>query len=136
MFMKRTPIIFTVFAFLYCLFCGLSFCQDVDLSGTWIGQTEVPDQGADELTLVLEKINGEYTGTASDSLGMLEDVECEDLEFKEGTLTFHFSIFDGYEYMTVWMTLKVEGDKMSGYWETEDGTTGAVEMERVKKKIS
>ncbi len=131
--MRRTSIIFAVFAFLFSLFCGISFSQDVDLSGTWVGQTEVPDQGTDEITLVLEKINGEYSGRASDSLGMLEDVECEEIEFKEGTLTFHFSIFDGYEYMTVWMILDVEGDKMSGYWEVEDGTTGSVEMERVKK---
>ncbi len=131
--MRRTSIIFAVFAFLFSLFYGISFSQDVDLSGTWVGQTEVPDQGTDEITLVLEKINGEYSGRASDSLGMLEDVECEEIEFKEGTLTFHFSIFDGYEYMTVWMILDVEGDKMSGYWEVEDGTTGSVEMERVKK---
>lgn len=131
--MKNIRIIFTAFVFLFSLSSGLSHSQDVDLSGTWVGQTEVPDQGTDELTFVLEKTNGEYTGTASDSLGMLEDVECEDIEFNDGTLTFHFSIFDGYEYMTVWMALKVEGDMMSGYWEVEDGTTGAVEMERVKK---
>ena len=98
-----------------------------------MGQTEVPDQGTDDITLVLEKNDGEYTGSATDSLGMFEDVECEDLEFQDGTLTFHISIFDGYEYMTVWMNLEVDGDKMSGFWEIEDGTTGAVEMERVKK---
>ncbi len=131
--MKNLPIILTVFLFLFVVSSGLSHSQDVDLSGTWVGQTEVPEQGTDELTLVLEKIDGEYTGTASDSLGMLVDVECEDIEFQDGTLTFHFSIFDGYEYMTVWMNLEVEGDTMSGYWEVEDGTTGAVEMERVKK---
>ena len=131
--MKNIPIIFTAFVFLFFLSSGFSHSQDVDLSGTWVGQTEVPDQGTDELTFALEKTNGEYTGTASDSLGMFEDVECEDIEFKDGTLTFHFMIFDGYEYMTVWMDLDVDGDSMSGYWEVEDGTTGAVEMERVKK---
>ncbi len=131
--MKNLPIILTIFLFLFAVSNGLSHSQDVDLSGTWVGQTEVPDQGTDEITLVLEKIDSEYTGTASDSLGMLEDTECEDIEFQDGTLTFHFSIFDGYEYMTVWMNLEVDGDKMSGYWEVEDGTTGAVELERVKK---
>lgn len=131
--MKNLPIIFSVFVFLFAVSNGLSYSQDVDLTGTWVGQTEVPDQGTDEITLVLEKTDGEYTGTASDTLGLVQDAECEDIEFKDGTLTFHFSIFDGYEYMTVWMNLKVDGDKMSGYWEVEDGTTGAVEMERVKK---
>lgn len=131
--MKNTAIIITIFAFLFSLSSGFSYSQDVDLSGKWVGQTEVPDQGTDELTMDIEKVEGEYTGTISDSLGMMEDVECKDIEFKDGTLTFHFSIFDGYEYMTVWINLTVEGDKMSGYWEVEDGTTGAVEMERVKK---
>ena len=131
--MKNLSLIFTVFVFFFAVTSGISYGQDVDLSGTWVGQTEVPDQGTDDITLVLEKNDGEYTGSATDSLGMFEDVECEDLEFQDGTLTFHISIFDGYEYMTVWMNIEVDGDKMSGFWEIEDGTTGAVEMERVKK---
>ena len=37
--------------------------------GTWVGITEVPDQGADEVTLTIAKSDGGYTGTMTDSLG-------------------------------------------------------------------
>jgi len=34
--------------------------------------------------------------------------------------------------MQVYATLKVDGDKMSGYWEMEDGSSSSVELERKK----
>lgn len=126
--MKKTTSTFVLIIFT--LSSGISFCQDIDLSGTWVGETEVPDQGTDELTLVLEKKEGEYTGTISDSLGMLQDVECEDIELKDNTLTLNFTFSDGYDYTTVYITLTVEGDTMTGYWETEDGSTGSIKLEK------
>jgi len=128
--MKKTTSTFALIIFIFTLSCGISFCQDIDLSGTWVGETEVPDQGTDEITLVLEKKEGEYTGTISDSLGMLQDVECEDIELKDNTLTLDFIFSDGYDYMTVYITLTVEGDTMTGYWETEDGSTGSIKLEK------
>ena len=129
--MKRTASILSLLAFLLILSYGISFCQEVDLSGTWKGTTEVPDaMEPDEVTLVLEKIGEEYSGTISDSLGFAEEAELENIEFKDNTLTFSFTIFDGFEYMTVYTTLTVEGDKMSGYWETEDGSSAPIELER------
>lgn len=128
--MKKSIITLICMSFLLVTVTTISFSQEVDLSGTWIGTTDVPEQGTDEVNLTLQRDNGEYFGTISDTLGMVQDEECRDIEFKEGTLTFYFSIFDGYEYMTVYMTLTVEGDKMSGYWETEDGTSGSIELER------
>ena len=130
--MKRITSLLALVAFLLTLSCGISFCQEVDLSGTWEGTTEVPDAlEPDQLTLVLEKIDGEYIGTVNDSLGYAEDAELEDIEFKENTLTFTFTIFDGFEYSAVYATLTVEGNKMSGTWESEDGSSGPVEL--VKK---
>ena len=129
--MKRTVSILSLLAFLLVLSYGISFCQEVDLSGTWEGTTEVPDaMEPDQITLILEKIDGEYSGTISDSLGFAEEAELEDIEFKDNTLTFSFTIFDGFEYSTVYTTLTVEGDKMSGSWETEDGNSAPIELER------
>ena len=129
--MKRITSILSLLAFLFILSYGISFCQEVDLSGTWEGTTEVPDSPEpDQLTLVLEKIDGEYSGTITDSLGFAEDAELKDIEFKDNTLTFNFTIFDGFEYATVYATLTEEGDKMSGHWETEDGNSSTVELER------
>jgi len=129
--MKRKTSLFAMLAFLLILCCGISFCQEVDLSGTWEGTSEVPEQPEpNQITLVLEKIDGEYSGTVNDSLGFAEDAELEDIEFKDNTLTFTFTIFNGFEYMPVYATLTVEGDKMSGYWETEDGSSSQVELKR------
>lgn len=129
--MKKILFILTLMTFALTLLSGTSHSQDVDLSGTWVGKTEVPEQGTNEVTLKLQKNNGEYFGIVADSLGMVQDEECENIEFKEGELTFHFLIFNGTEYMRVYVALTVEGDKMSGYWETEDGTSGSIELEKV-----
>jgi len=130
--MKKTLSSFALFVFSLSLCLVLTYASDLDLTGTWKGSTVVPDQGVDELTLVIEKEAGEYSATLSDSLGMLTDTECEDIEFKEGTLTFNVTISQGYDSFTVWMNLDVEGDKMSGYWETGDGDQGEINLERVK----
>ncbi len=129
--MKRITSILSLLAFLLILSYGISFCQEIDLSGTWEGTTEVPDiPELNQITLVLEKIDGEYSGTFTDSLGFAEDAELADIEFKDNTLTFSFTIFDGFEYMTVYATLTVEENKMSGHWETEDGNSSTIELER------
>ncbi len=129
--MKKTASILALLAFLLTLSCGITICQEVDLSGTWEGTTEVPDaMEPDKLTLVLEKIDGEYSGTLTDSMGFAEETELEDIEFKDNTLTCNFTIFDGFEYTTVYVTLNVEGNKMSGHWETEDGTSSPIELQK------
>jgi len=128
--MRKFTSILAVFA-LICLFAstsGFSLWLADDISGTWVGETDIPDQGTDELTLLLEKSGDSYTGIISDSFGMLVDVECEDLEYKDNTLTFNFSIYDGYSSMTVYITLNVEGNTMTGQWETEEGDTGEIHM--------
>jgi hypothetical protein len=130
--MKRKASLLALFTFLLTLCCGIYYCQEVDLSGTWKGTTEVPEESEqDQLTLILEKADGEYTGTITDSLGFADEAQLEDVEFKDNTLTFNFTIFDGTEYTQVYATLTVEGNKMSGYWETEDGTSSQVELEKI-----
>ncbi|MGD2294909.1 MAG: hypothetical protein PVF22_03650 [Candidatus Aminicenantes bacterium] len=129
--MKKITSIFTLTFFVLVLVSGLALTQSVDLSGTWVGETEVPDEiEPDELTLVLKKENGEYTGKMSDSMGMLEETDCEDIEFKDNKLTFNIEVNTGMEYLRVYLTLTVEGDTMTGYWEAEDGSGGAVEMKK------
>jgi hypothetical protein len=130
--MKKTASILSLIAFLLILSCGISLSQQVDLSGTWEGTTEVPDaMEPDKITLVIEKIDGEYSGTFSDSMGFAEEAELKDIEYKESSLTFNFTIYNGFEYMQVYSTLTVDGNKMTGSWETEDGSSGQIEL--VKK---
>lgn len=128
--MKKSAIYLALFVFLMTFCSMISFSQDVDLTGTWEGSTVVPDQGEDGMILVIKKEEGEYTATITDSLGMLMDTECEDMEFKDSTLTFNFSIFQEMETLTVWITLEVEGDTMKGYWETAEGDQGDIELKK------
>ena len=131
--MKKTASALTLFVFLLALSGGMSFSQQVDLSGTWVGPTEVPDAPEpDMLTLVLKKEEGTYSGTITDSMGMLQNTEIEDVEFKDNTLTFTFQVDTGGEYLSVTTSLTLKGDKMSGYWETDDGNSATIELERKK----
>lgn len=127
--MKKITLFFTLTVLVLAAASGLMFGQSVDLSGTWVGETEVPDAiEPDEMTLVITKEDGEYSAKISDSMGMLNNTECEDIEFKENELTFNIEVNTGEEFMTVYLTLKVEGDTMTGYWESDDGSTGSVEL--------
>lgn len=130
--MKKLTSTLVLITFIFALSSGLSFCLADDISGTWVGETDIPEQGTDELTLVLEKAGDTYTGTLNDSFGMVVDTEAEDLEYKDNVLTFNFSIYDGYSSMIVYITLKVEGDTMTGQWETEEGETGEINMAKME----
>ena len=91
---KLTPIL-TLAAFLLVLFNGAVFCQQVNLTGTWIGETTVPDEiEPDKVTLVLKKENGEYTGKVTDAFGYAMESELEEVKFKDNKLTAHFFIFN------------------------------------------
>jgi hypothetical protein len=128
--MRKLTSILAVFAFIFALSSGFAFCLADDISGTWVGETEVPDQGTDELTLILEKAGDGYTAAISDSFGMLMEAECEALEDTDNVLTFNFSSSEGYSTMTVDITLEVDGNIMTGQWEVEEGDTGAINMEK------
>ncbi|MCK4557314.1 MAG: hypothetical protein KAU47_07330 [Candidatus Aminicenantes bacterium] len=131
--MKKIVSILSLLAFVIVLFNGAAFCQKVNLSGTWIGETEVPEGlEPDKVTLVLKKTNGEYTGNVTDSMGMAVKAELEDIEFEDNELTANFMIFDGYENARIYFTLTVEGDTMKGFWESESGDSAIIELHRQK----
>lgn len=128
--MRKFGSCLALFVFLITFCSGISFSQVVDLTGTWEGSTLVPDQGEDQLTLIITKEGDEYAARITDTLGMLADTECEDIEFEDGTLTFNFSVSEGMDSFTVWITLEVDGDTMKGYWETGDGDQGDIELKK------
>ena len=117
------------------LLCGAAsvFAQNKDLDGTWVGETIVPNSpDKDVITMVLKKAGDSYTGTMSDSLGMLNGTPLTKVKFENGTLSFELvALADGQEIRVI-TTLKVSGEKLAGSWETEDGANGLLEMSRVK----
>lgn len=107
--------------------------QDVDITGTWVGETYVPDATEpDQLTLVFAKKDGKWAGTFSDTQGYASEAECEEIKIDGRTVTLHFDISDGYETQTIYVTLNVEGDSMTGAWENEGGEGAEIKLEKKK----
>ena len=67
--MKKNASIGTVFVLLAALAGLLAYAAAPDITGTWIGKTEVPNAGVDELTLVIKKTATGFTGTLSHAAG-------------------------------------------------------------------
>ena len=129
--MKKTLSCLTVFVFLVAFSSVVVFGQEADLIGTWEGSTIIPDVGKNMVTMVVTKEGGELSITISDSIGMLTDIECEDIEFKDGTLTFHFVLVEEFETQTIRITLELGDDTLNGYWENEEGERGEIELEKI-----
>ena len=127
--MKKGRIFWGVIVFLGMAVLGTSSAQAADLSGTWLGKTEVPDTGTDEVTMVLTKAKTGYSGTVTDSLGMLnKDTEIKDVKLDGDELTFSFLLSDGTTEIVV--SLTVSGEKLIGRWENpnEDGASAPIEF--------
>jgi hypothetical protein len=104
-----------------------------DLTGTWEGTAEVPDiVDLDKLTMVLEKAEDSYSGTLTDTVGYANKTNLENVAFAEGKLSFSFQIFDGTSFQTIYVVLTVDGDKMAGAWENDQGESGNIFLERAK----
>ena len=105
--------------------------QSQDLSGTWVGETVVPNSlDKDQVTLVLKKEAGSYSGSVTDSMGMANESPLENVKFENDTLTAEFMIFNGSENVRIWMTLKVIGEKLIGNWQDGGDATGPLELAR------
>jgi len=130
--MKRAAILFALLALGLVAQVAVSAQtpKPVDLTGTWIGKTDVPNQGPDEVTIVFRKIDNVYAGTIVDSLGMIaRDTEMKDVELKGDELTLNFPLVDG---TTILCRLKVAGDKITGQWGHPEGDVGDFEFTRKK----
>jgi hypothetical protein len=127
-------IIILVLAIAAVFVAGLLFAQEVDLSGTWTGETVVPDAlDKDQVTLVLQKEEATYSGTVTDSMGMAAESPLENVEFKDGTLTAEFIIFNGTENVRIYFSLKMTGDRLVGHWSDGMNSEGPLDLGRKKE---
>ncbi len=130
--MKRNVTFAALLVFLL-VSSGWMLAQEIDISGTWVGETYVPDAPEpDQLTLVFAKKDGKWTGTFSDTMGYASEAECEGIKIEDHSLTFHFDISDGYEVQTIYVSLRIEGDSMTGAWESEIGDGAEIKLEKQK----
>ena len=130
--MKRVTI-FVLVAVVATLGAGMLLGQNTDLSGTWVGETMVPNStDKDGLSLVLKKDGASYSGTMTDSMGMVNGVSLESVKFENGTLSFKFNAGPADQAMRISTTLKLANDKLVGSWVDDQGDTGALELVRKK----
>jgi len=108
-----------------------------DLTGTWAGQTEMPGTTDKvDVTLVLKKAGKDYSGTislAGAKNAALGDFSWED----EDTFQFSFSMPGDGDPVKVKVKLdiisdEILGNKLMGSWFVEDGTYGALDLQRKK----
>jgi hypothetical protein len=128
--MKRNISFGTIFVLLAALAGLLAYAAAPDITGTWIGKTEVPNAGVDELTLVLKKTPTGFTGTFSDTLAQVDkDAAITEVKLEGDDLSFNFFLADGTAMIA---KLKVDGDKLTGTWGHPQGDVGTMTFERKK----
>jgi hypothetical protein len=67
-----------------------------DWAGTWTGTIDTGGMGVDTITLVISKADKTYTGTMSDSLGLIDkNVAITDVKFDSTEITFSFKAAGG-----------------------------------------
>ena len=112
------------------IFLGAMFAA-VDFSGTWLGKTNLPHYGADELTLVLKKEKDSYTGMVVDTLEIIApDTPIQNAEVEGNVITLMFPLVDG---AMLSCNLTLEGEKMNGYWSHPAGARGIIVFEKKKE---
>jgi hypothetical protein len=134
--MKRVTIL--MFTALLMTFAATSlFGQTPDISGTWVGDTEIPNStGTDHVTLTLKKADALYSGTIT--MARAKDAAIENFAFEdEDTFNFEFVMPSGTDKIRVKVKLdilndKVLGSKLMGSWAIEDGTYGSLDLQRSK----
>ena len=103
----------------------------VDFSGTWLGRTNVPGAGANELTLVLKKEKDSYTGMVVDTLQVIApETPIQNAEVEGNVITFMFPLVDG---AMLSCNLTLEDEKMNGYWTHPAGSKGILVFEKKKE---
>lgn len=129
----KNAFILVLFAMTLAFPAGPLLSQSQNLSGTWVGETVVPNAvDRDQVTLVLQKDGASYSGTVTDSMGLAKDSPLENVKFENDTLTAEFMVLNGNENVRIWMTLKVSGEKLFGNWQDGGDGTGPLDLERKK----
>jgi hypothetical protein len=130
--MKRVTI-FALAAVVATLAAGIVFGQNTDLSGTWVGETVVPNSAdKDGLSLVLKKDGASYSGTMTDTMGMVNGAILENVKMENGTLSFQFNAGPTDQAIRISTTLKLIDDKLVGSWVDDQGDTGPLALVRKK----
>jgi hypothetical protein len=103
-----------------------------DLSGTWVGVTQVPDLGEDRLKLELKADGESYTGLVTDTAGIVVPNPITKVKVEGALLTFDIVVNNGSAEFPVHVSLKAEGDTLVGSWTTDEGLSAPMTLARQK----
>jgi len=128
--MKKTLFITLIAAASFLLLSGGAQAQDRSpVAGTWTGEAST-DSSSTKFVLEITSEAGVLSGTLRrDPEGTNDVFDLEDLEFKDGRLFFDYSETEGRADMTQ-VTLRLEGDLLTGTWRNSEGESGAVKFAR------
>ena len=130
---KQTFILGCLAVFILSLAVG-AMQPAVDLAGTWVGTLDISEEDTDEFTLLLTKSTAGYTGLINDSMGFLEkDTRITDVKAGDKMVNFTFKINFGTNIQTIEMGLTLDGDKLTGTFESRE-KRAITEFEFVRKK--
>ena len=118
-----------------CVSFSLMAQNPVDLVGTWTGLGTLENMdGANELTLVLELVDGELSGHMTGEYGTLNQSPLKDIELSEGV--FKFAVYavgpDGQD-LEIIFKMEIDEDTMTGEMEVPNwGVMGEWEAKKEK----
>lgn len=106
--------------------------KKVKLEGTWLGTTTIPTGEEISMTMILKKVSKkQYSGTLSDTSGMLQDVDLNDIKYKKKKLTCYID-FQGTK-VNIELTLAKDGTMAGAWLKEDDGSSGDFEFKKEKK---
>lgn len=130
--MKKKTTMFALCLTGLALIGPLAAGQDRNFAGTWVGELSLNDGGSTKITLVLKKEGKGLAGTISDETGLLPaGTKLEDVALSGDEMKFTCKANDNTGTVTVKISMKIAGDRLTGRWEDEmNGTGGPVTLER------
>ena len=124
---------FVMMLVLLCAAAGAGVAaRAADLSGTWIGVTQVPDVGEDRLKLELKADGDSYTGLMTDAAGIVVANPITKVKVEGALLTFDILVNNGSAEFPVHVSFKADGDTLVGSWTTDEGMSAPMTLTRQK----
>jgi hypothetical protein len=98
-----------------------------DVVGTWTGSAVVSGDGTQlEITVVIDKTEGGYTGKLSDVSGLVPESQLRQIAFKDNKLTFEFDLSQATGTSLIKIELLLDNEALKGVWYDPDGNSGAI----------
>ena len=124
---------FVLVLVMLCVAAGVgTAARAADLSGTWVGVTQVPDVGEDRLKLELRADGDSYTGLMTDAAGIVVANPITKVKVEGALLTFDIVVNNGSAEFPVHVSFKADGDTLTGSWTTDEGMSAPMTLTRQK----